>query len=324
MNNNDIIDIAKNVIKKEEEALAYLRDNFPYGFAEAAQYLSNELKGKIVVTSMGKSGYVARRFAATLVSTGTKAVYLHSAEASHGDMGIIDDEDCVIALSNSGETAEMNNIISYTRRFKIKLIALCSNPDSTLGKNADINVTIPKAEEVCVIGKAPSTSIILLSAMVNAFVVLLEHARGLTPDMYKNWHPGGKLGASLLKVSDLMHTGSELPLLSEDSPMADVLDVMGRKVRFGCVGAVDKAGRLSGIFTDGDIRRRLADGIDIMKKSLKEAMGLSPKTVSPDSLAPSALLAMNEKKIQALFAVDGDGKPVGIISFHDLLAAGVK
>jgi arabinose-5-phosphate isomerase len=323
MNNNEIVGIGKDVVKKEIAALETLSAAFPYAFAEAVQYILNDLKGKVVVTAMGKPGYIAHRFAATLSSTGIKAVYLHAAEASHGDMGIISDEDCVIVMSYSGETKETFDVIDYTRRFGVKLVAICSNPESTLGKNADINITIPKVDEACTIGKAPTVSAILLSTMANAFVYALEHESGLTPDKYLNWHPHGALGASLLKVSAIMHTGGEIPLLPEDAGMNEVFDVMGKRVRFGCVGAVDRDGKLAGIFTDGDIRRKLADGVDIMGKKLGELMGRSPKTISPDTLATAATLAMNEKKIQVFFVVDADGRPVGIVSFHDLLKAGV-
>ncbi|MDE6224431.1 MAG: SIS domain-containing protein, partial [Alphaproteobacteria bacterium] len=253
MTNDKIIELAKDVLNQDIGALKQMIDNFPYGFVDAVNYIANELRGKVIVAGMGKSGYVARRLATTLASTGTKSFFLHCAEASHGDMGIIEDNDCVIAMSNSGETKEMKNVLDYTRRFGIKLIAICNNPESSLGKVADINITIPDVSETCVIGKAPTTSIILLSAISNALIYALENLKGLTGDMYKNWHPNGKLGASLLKVSELMHISSELPLVKKDANMMEILDVMGRKVRFGCVGVVDEDGRICGIFTDGDI-----------------------------------------------------------------------
>jgi arabinose-5-phosphate isomerase len=323
MDNSEIIGIGRDVVKKEITALETLSAAFPYAFAEAVQYMLHDLRGKVVVTAMGKPGYVARRFAATLCSTGIKAAYLHPAEASHGDMGVISDEDCVVVMSYSGETKETFDVVDYTRRFGVKLIAICSNPRSTLGKNADINVTIPEVAEACTIGKAPTVSVILLSTMANAFIYALEHESGLTPDKYLNWHPHGALGASLLKVSAIMHTGGEVPLLPESAGMREVFEAMGRKVRFGCVGALDKDGRLAGIFTDGDIRRRLADGMDVMGKRLGDVMGRAPKTISPDTLAAAATLAMNEKKIQVFFVVDADDRPVGILGFHDLLKAGV-
>ena len=323
MNNEKIIELGKEVLNHEIDALNLMIEKFPYGFVEAVNYIANELTGKVVVAGLGKSGYVARRLATTLASTGTKSVFLHCAEASHGDMGIIEDNDCVIAISNSGETKEMKNVLDYTRRFGIKLIAICNNPESSLGKVADINITIPDVLETCIIGKAPTTSIILLSAISNALIYVLENLKGLTGDMYKNWHPNGKLGASLLKVSELMHTSSELPLVNLEASMMDVLDVMGRKVRFGCVGVIDENGRMCGIFTDGDIRRRLYEGIDVMSKLVKDVMGKSPKLISADTLASTALLMLNENKIQTMFIVDNDKKPISIISFHDLLKAGV-
>ncbi len=323
MTNEEILNSALEVLNKEILALHQMYENFPMGFIDAVNYITRELTGKIVVTGLGKSGYVARRLAATLSSTGTKSVFLHCAEASHGDMGIIDDNDCVIAVSNSGETKELNDVIDYTRRFGIKLIAICNNPESTLGKCADINITIPDVLETCVIGKAPTSSIILLSSISNALIYILEQEKGLTCDMYKNWHPRGKLGASLLKVSELMHKDNEIPLVRMVDSIDNVLDVMGRKVRFGCVGVIDDDGRLCGIFTDGDIRRRLHEGVDLMNKKVFEVMTKSPKTISNDTLASEALLLMNEAKIQALFVIDNDNRPIGIISFHDLLKAGV-
>ncbi len=323
MVNEKIIDLAKEVLHKDIDALNKLIDTFPYGFVEAVNYIANELKGKVIVTGMGKSGYVARRLATTLASTGTKSFFLHCAEASHGDMGIIEDNDCIIAMSNSGETKEMKNVVDYAKRFGLKLIAICNNSESSLGKVADINITIPDVCETCVIGKAPTTSIILLSAISNALIYVLENMKGLTGDMYRNWHPNGKLGASLLKVSELMHTSSELPIVKKDASMMEILDVMGRRVRFGCVGVVDENGKICGIFTDGDIRRRLHEGVNIMSKTAEEVMSKSPKTITLNTLASEALLKLNENKIQTMFIVDNDEKPVGIISFHDLLKAGV-
>lgn len=323
MTNDEILNAGLEVLNKEIMALHELYDKFPFGFVEAVHYITNELKGKIVVTGLGKSGYVARRLAATLSSTGTKAIFLHCAEASHGDMGIIDDNDCVIAMSNSGETKELNDVIDYTRRFGIKLIAICNNPNSTLGKVADINITIPDVLETCIIGKAPTSSIILLSAISNALIYVLESEKGLTCEMYKNWHPRGKLGASLLKVSEIMHTGTEIPLVNYLDDMDSVLDIMGKKVRFGCVGVIDENSRLCGIFTDGDIRRKLHEGVDLMKKKVFEVMTKNPKTISPDTLASEALLNLNTSKIQALFVIDANENPIGIINFHDLLKAGV-
>ncbi|MBR1544513.1 MAG: KpsF/GutQ family sugar-phosphate isomerase [Alphaproteobacteria bacterium] len=324
MINTEAMDLIKDVLKQELNAITTLENNFPLdAFVKVVNYIKNELTGKIIVTGLGKSGDVGKRLANTLTSTGTRSVYLHCTEASHGDMGIIADDDLVIAISNSGETKEMSDVINYTRRFGIKLVAICANPNSMLGTHADINLTIPDLPEACLIGKAPTISIILLTTMANLLIVALEKAKGFTSDMYKNWHPHGKLGASLLKVSELMHVGEELPLVKETALMNEVFDVMSRKVRFGCVGVVDTDGRLVGIFTDGDIRRRLSEGVDLMHQNISEVMGKSPKTITSDSLAATALLKINESKIQALFVVNSDNKPVGIINFHDLLKAGL-
>ena len=324
MIDTEVMSLIKDVLKQETNAIATLENNFPVdAFVKVVNYITNDLTGKIVVTGLGKSGDVGKRLANTLTSTGTRSVYLHCVEASHGDMGIIADDDLVIAISNSGETKEMADVINYTRRFGIKLVAICANPNSMLGSHADINLTIPDLPEACLIGKAPTVSIILLTTMANLLIIALEKAKGFTSEMYKNWHPHGKLGASLLKVSELMHSGDELPLVKENSLMMGLFDVMSRKVRFGCVGVVDNDGRLVGIFTDGDIRRRLSEGVNLMEKTISEVMGKSPKTISSDSLAAAALLKINESKIQALFVVDNDNRPVGIISFHDLLKAGL-
>ncbi len=321
---SDMKELVSNVLDKEVEAINTLKDNFPYKeFDEVVNFITKKLKGKIVVTGLGKSGDVGKRLATTLTSTGTTAVYLHCVEASHGDMGIINDNDIVIALSNSGETKEMADVISYTRRFNIKLISICSNPESALATSADINLIIPSLPEVCLIGKAPTTSIILLTSMVNLLIVALEKTKKFTSDMYKNWHPHGKLGISLIKVSELMHTASEIPLVNKEADMTRVLDVMSKKIRFGCVGVVDDDNKLCGIFTDGDIRHKLVEGVDIINKKVKDVMKENPKTIDASSLASAALLKINENNIQVLFVVDADNHPVGVISFHDLLRAGI-
>ena len=324
MTNTELMPLVLDVLRQESYAIDCLKNNFPVdAFVKAVNYITHELTGKIVITGLGKSGDVAKRLATTLTSTGTRSVYLHCTEASHGDMGIICDDDLVIGVSNSGETKEMSDVIDYTRRFGIKLFAITANPNSMLGKHADLNLTIPDLPEACLIGKAPTISIILLTTMANLLIVALEKAKGFTSEMYKNWHPHGKLGASLLKVSELMHVGAELPIVSDTASMGEVIDVMSHKIRFGCVGVVDADGRLVGVFTDGDIRRRLAEGVNLMQHKISEVMGKSPKTVSGDSLASSALLKINEAKIQVLFVVDTDNRPVGIIGFHDLLKAGL-
>ena len=324
MINSEAMTLVKDVLSQEHNAIDVLEKNFPIdSFVKVVNYITNELTGKIVVTGLGKSGDVGKRLANTMTSTGTRSIFLHCTEASHGDMGIIADDDLVIAISNSGETKEMSDVINYTRRFGIKLVAICANPESMLGKSADINLTIPDLPEACLIGKAPTISIILLTTMANLLIVALEKAKGFTSDMYKNWHPHGKLGASLLKVSELMHSGVDLPIVPYTATVPEVLDVMSRKVRFGCVGVIDADGRLVGVFTDGDIRRRLKEGVNLMSMNVSDVMGKSPKTVSSDSLASSALLTINQNKIQVLFVVDNDNKPVGIIGFHDLLKAGL-
>ncbi|MDR1009075.1 MAG: KpsF/GutQ family sugar-phosphate isomerase [Rickettsiales bacterium] len=320
---SDIKAIGEGVISSEAFALQILRDNFPDGFAEAVKYISEELKGDVIVTGMGKGGYIAHRLAATLSSTGIRSIYLHPAEASHGDMGVITEDDCIIMISNSGESSELFNIIDYAKRFGVKIIAICSVPESTLGRAADIIVPIPAVAEDCIIGKAPTASIVLISAMANAFVVALEQLSGLTSDRYHNWHPHGALGKSLLKVDKIMHVGGDVPLLPLAASMDDVFECMSRPVRFGCVAAVDSDGRFAGVLTDGDLRRLLRNRVEFMDKKLGDVMNSSPISIQEGTLATEATRLMNERKIQVLFVIDAARRPAGIISFHDLMRAGI-
>ncbi|MDR0367281.1 MAG: SIS domain-containing protein, partial [Rickettsiales bacterium] len=230
MNLTDIEDIGRNVVARDASALRILHDSFPKGFAQAVDYIAGKLKGDVIVTGMGKGGYVAHRLAATLSSTGRRAIYMHPAEASHGDMGMITENDCVMMISNSGESAELFNIIDYCKRFGIKIIAITSGEESTLGRAADFKVLIPAVAEDCIIGKAPTASIVMISAMANAFVVALENIYGLTGDKYHNWHPHGSLGKSLLKVADIMHGGVEVPVLPTSATMDEILECMSRPV----------------------------------------------------------------------------------------------
>ena len=306
------------VMRTEGEALLLFAASLDERFVQAVETMY-AVKGRIIMSGMGKSGHIAAKIAATLASTGTPAQFVHPAEASHGDLGMITKDDVVVMLSNSGETAELSDIIAHTRRFAIPLIGVASRPDSTLLKAADIALVLPAAPEACAIGMAPTTSTTMTLALGDALAVAIMEKRGFQPSDFKTYHPGGKLGAQLLAVSALMHTGEALPLVGEDTPMSEALLVMTAK-SFGVVGIVDAQGKLSGIVTDGDLRRNM-DGL--MSRTAGQVMHKGPRTVRPDALAAEALGVMNDKKITCLFAVDDAGAPVGLIHIHDCLRAGV-
>jgi arabinose-5-phosphate isomerase len=287
-------------------------------FTEALEILF-AVTGRVVVTGMGKSGHIARKISATLASTGTPSHYVHPAEASHGDMGMITRSDAVLALSNSGETPELGNLVDYCRRFRISLIALTGKPGSTLASNSDCALILPAVAEACPMGLAPTTSTTAMLAMGDALAVSLLERRGFTTEDFQVLHPGGKLGQGLLRVDDLMHSGDELPLTGPDAAMSNVLITMTNK-RFGCVGVVDAGGHLAGIVTDGDLRRHMSK--DLLDSTAGEVMTEAPKTIRLGALASEALGTMNDNAITALFVVEG-GVPVGILHIHDCLRAGV-
>ena len=273
--------------------------------------------GRVIVTGIGKSGHVCRKVAATLASTGTPSYFVHPSEASHGDLGMIGREDVVLALSWSGEPVELAGILSYAKRFSVPVIAMTSNAASTLGKAADIVLVMPKAAEACPHGLAPTTSTTMQLALGDALAIALLESRGFTTDDFKTFHPGGKLGASLRHVGEIMHGGDALPLGPLDMPMSQALVIMTAK-SFGCIGIVDRQGKLAGIVTDGDLRRHMGDGL--LARTTAEIMTPSPRTVGPDTLAAAALATL-QGRITALFVVD-DGRPVGIVHVHDLLRMG--
>lgn len=275
------------------------------------------IKGRVIVSGMGKSGHVGHKIAATLASTGTPAFFVHAAEASHGDLGMIANEDAVLALSNSGETAELADLIEYTRRFGIKLIAITSKRSSSLGTAADITLELPPAPEACPLGMAPTTSTTLMMALGDAIAVALLERRGFTSEDFKVFHPGGKLGRRLLKVKDLMHGATELPLVQPAASMSDTILVMTQKT-FGIAGVVEN-GKLVGVVTDGDLRRHMQTGL--LQKTARDIMTKNPRSTSAGVLAPEALRLMNEWKVACLFVVD-NGAPVGIVRLHDILRAG--
>ena len=281
--------------------------------------LCGNVRGRVIVTGMGKSGHVARKIAATLASTGTKASYVHPAEASHGDLGMISTDDVVLALSNSGETAELGDILGYAGRFDIPLIAMTANADSTLARASDVRLIIPKAAEACMVTQAPTTSTTLMMALGDAVAVCILRSKGFTADDFHTFHPGGKLGASLKRVTDLMHH-TEMPLCRPDARVEEAVDIITTS-GFGCVGVTGDDGRLVGIVTDGDLRRHFRQAVN--QKSVEGIMTRNPRVVSHQALAAEALSMMSSHKITALFIVDDDGKPLGLLHVHDCLASGV-
>jgi arabinose-5-phosphate isomerase len=309
---------ARRVLRLEAEALRSMSEALDGAFTDAVEILF-DVTGRVVVTGMGKSGHIARKISATLASTGTPSHYVHPAEASHGDMGMITRSDAVLALSNSGETPELGDLVDYCRRFSIPLIALTGKPGSTLADNSDCALILPAVAEACPMGLAPTTSTTAMLAMGDALAVTLLERRGFTTEDFQVLHPGGKLGQGLLRVDDLMHTDEELPLVGPDAAMSDVILTMTNK-RFGCVGVVDSGGQLNGIVTDGDLRRHMSN--DLLNSTASAVMTRSPKTIRLGALASEALGTMNDIAITTLFVVDG-GQPVGILHIHDCLRAGV-
>jgi arabinose-5-phosphate isomerase len=277
--------------------------------------------GRVIVSGMGKSGHVGRKIAATLSSTGTPAYFVHPAEASHGDMGAVARNDVLLLLSKGGETAEMGDLITYAKRFRIPVIAIACNGDSTLARAADVALILPDAPEACAIGMAPTTSTTMMMALGDALAVALMERKNFSADQYRDLHPGGSLGRALIRVSDLMHAGAEIPLAARDTPMSEVLLTMASG-RLGCVGIVDAQGALIGIVTDGDIRRHAEGGIG--RRKAGEIMTAAPKTARPGQLAAEALALMTEKKITQLFVLaEGSPVPLGVIHIHDCLRAGL-
>ncbi len=316
------LDSAFRTLEIEAEGLAQIRTalegNLSAAFAGAVKAI-HESSGRVIVTGMGKSGHIGLKMAATMASTGTPAFFVHPGEASHGDLGMITTDDVVIAFSWSGETVELGSLLNYTQRFKIPLIAITSGMDSTLGNASDYLIGLPKAEEACPHGLAPTTSTTMQLVISDCLAIALLEAKGFTSHDFKVFHPGGKLGANLLHVSDLMHKGDDLPLVNQDSLMSEALVIMTEK-SLGCLGVLDGDGKLAGIITDGDLRRKM--GSDIIHSTAGQVMTASPKTIEPSLLASATLEIINSSNITALFVVEAD-RPVGIVHIHDLLRAGV-
>jgi arabinose-5-phosphate isomerase len=286
---------------------------------DAAVKLLQGAGGGVFVCGIGKSGHVGQKIAATFASTGTPAFFVHPSEASHGDLGMITREDVILAMSWSGETVELKNIITYSRRFSVPLIALTSRANSALGEQADVVLCLPQSKEACPHGLAPTTSTTMTLAMGDCLAIALLEAKGFTAHDFKTFHPGGSLGASLKYVADVMHKADRLPLAHKKDLMSDALVIMTAKA-LGCLGIVDKKGRLVGIVTDGDLRRHM--GADLLSATAAEIMTPRPKTIEPGMLASAALELINASRITTLFVVQ-DGKPIGIVHVHDLLRVGV-
>ncbi len=313
----DAVAVGRRVLSREADALNTLAESLGKTFVRAVEAVF-DAKGRVVCTGMGKSGHVARKIAATLASTGTSAMFVHPAEASHGDLGMIGSDDVILALSKSGAGRELSDTLAYAKRFSIPLVAMTAVADSPLGQAADILLLLPDAPEATAEVNAPTTSTTLQIALGDALAVALLERRGFTASDFRVFHPGGKLGAMLRTVADLMHGQNELPLISADAAMPDALLVMSEK-RFGAVGVVDGAGLLTGLITDGDLRRHM-DGL--LQHTAGQVMTQHPLTIAPGALAAEALKVMNERRITVLFVVDA-GRPVGVLHVHDLLRAGV-
>jgi arabinose-5-phosphate isomerase len=312
------LDAARRVLELEIAGLRALSDHLD-GTFEAVTALLAATAGRVVVTGMGKSGHVANKIAATLASTGTPALFVHPAEAGHGDLGMIARDDAVLALSNSGETVELGAITAYTRRFAIPLVAIVGKSPSTLADSADHALVLPGVPEACPMGLAPTTSSTMMLALGDALAVALLERKGFSSDDFHVLHPGGRLGQRLIRVDDIMHRGDAVPLIGPGTPMADALVAITSK-SFGCVGVLDETRGLIGIITDGDLRRHM--GNDLLKRTAAEVMTSAPKTIDSHALAAEALGRMNAGNITSLFVVDGRSV-VGIIHVHDCLRAGV-
>ncbi|WP_333694286.1 KpsF/GutQ family sugar-phosphate isomerase [Phaeobacter italicus] len=312
---------ARQVITDEAEALDALADALDSRFADAVE-LVLKAKGRVIVSGIGKSGHIGHKIAATLASTGTPAYFVHPAEASHGDLGMVSQDDVVLAISNSGEAPELANLLAFTRRFGIPLIGLSSRMDSTLMKEADVHLQIPAMGEACGFGMVPSISTTLTLAIGDALAIALMKHRDFRPENFRAFHPGGKLGARLSRVSDLMHGDDALPLVRQDTPMSDALIEISQK-GFGVSGVVNDDGTLIGIITDGDLRRHM-DGL--LDKTAADVMTANPTTIASDSMAEEAVAIMNERKITCLFVVDPeakDGVARGLLHIHDCLRVGL-
>lgn len=316
----DVLAVGKSVLQTEASALVDLKNALDESFTRAVEALANA-KGRVIVTGMGKSGHIAHKIAASMSSLGTTAYFVHPGEASHGDLGMIEPDDIVIALSNSGDSPELSDIIAFCHRFNITLIGMTGRREGTLAKRSRIVLCLPPLEEACPFGLAPTTSTTLMLALGDALAIALLEKRHFSKEQYKMRHPGGKLGKLMLNAADLMHSGDEMPLVRAETKMSDALIVMTEK-SLGCVGVVDENGDLQGIVTDGDLRRKMS--ADLLTRSAGEIMTANPRSVTRETSAADVVRIMNTtgKGITGLFVLDGK-KPVGFVHIHDCLRAGV-
>ena len=315
----NFIEIGKRVVRSEARALDELENEIGESFSNAIELILN-VNGRVILSGMGKSGHIARKITATLTSTGTPAHFLHPAEASHGDLGMITNADVLVLLSNSGETPELANIISYSKRFKVPLIGIASNLNSSLLKNANIPILLPKTNEACNSGIVPTTSTTMALALGDAIAITIMEFRKFTPESFKIFHPGGNLGSALVTIENLMHKGQKIPKVFPGTSMVDVFLEMSKK-GFGTVAIAKNKDVLVGVITDGDLRRNIED---LMTKSCDQILTSNPHVVTKDMLASSALNLMNKHQISSVFAVNKKNQLLGILHIHDCLRAGVK
>jgi arabinose-5-phosphate isomerase len=311
--------VARRVIRAEIDGLQSLAGALNGAFGAALDLIA-AATGRLIVTGIGKSGHVAHKIASTLASTGTRAQFVHPAEASHGDLGMIGAGDVVLALSNSGNSGELADILAYSRRFRIPLIAVTGDPRSILAEAADVVIPLPAAAEACSMGLTPTTSTTMMLALGDALAVALLERRGFSTADFQLFHPGGSIGRKLLRVGDIMHTGKAVPLAPQGTPMTEAIVLMTAK-SFGCIGVVDDDGRLIGVITDGDLRRHMGDAL--LNRTVAEVMHPEPKTTASGALAAEALGVMNHFAITSLFVVDETRRPTGFLHMHDCLRAGV-
>lgn len=314
------LDAARAALAIEQHSLGELAKSLGANFSDAVEVIC-QTQGRLIISGMGKSGHIANKIAATMASTGTPAFAVHPGEASHGDLGMITPDDTVLALSNSGNTAELSDILAYTRRFNIPLVGITANPESVLGKQSDITLVLPEVEEACPLHLAPTTSTAMMLALGDALAIALLKRNHFTAEDFKKFHPGGSLGAQLQLVEDLMHVGDDLPLVIKGTEMSDALVTMSGK-SFGVLGVIDpENGTLLGVITDGDLRRSMSE--DLIHKKVETVMSLGAKTISKTSLAAEALAVLQELTITSLFIIDEDGRAEGLIHMHDLIRQGV-
>ncbi len=312
------LESARRTLATEARGLEILSQSLGEAFVQGVNVLE-AVQGRVVVTGMGKSGHIGCKIAATLASTGTPAQFVHPAEASHGDLGMITRKDAIIALSNSGNTPELGSVIAYSRRFEIPLLAITAKQNSILAEASDVLLLLPPVEEACPMGLAPTTSTTVTLALGDALAVALLERRGFTPEDFKVFHPGGALGKRLVRVIDVMHGPAEMPVCSPDTPMSEAILLMTAKT-FGVVGVLNEEGALSGVITDGDLRRHMGDRL--LAQAAGDVMTGHPITIHPGALGAEALKIMNAKRVTCLFVEEG-GRPVGLVRLHDLLREGV-